>query len=144
MPQGGWRCKGKNIKISVMTHRSISNLHTTLLVLSAVIIQSAAAWGQDQQWLMDDPLVEIDLLDPADAPIRRYALTAARAPAREVPILESQNLFCTLAHDHNTVLNYYPDIDTWVFQVDATADARRAAGGIATCLDLTQAKRTGR
>ena len=97
------------------------------------------ATAQDQQWRMDDPLVEIDSLDPPDAPIRRYAFTAARAPAREAPIPASQNLFCTLAHDHNVVLNYYPDIDTWVFQVDATDEARRAAGGIATCLDLTQA-----
>lgn len=87
---------------------------------------------------MDDPLVELDLLDAADAPIRRYALTTRSAPVREVPIPNSQNLFCTLGQDHNVILNYYPDVDTWVFQVDATDSARRAAGGIATCLDLTQ------
>ena len=112
-----------------------------MLALSSLLWFGFAAKdtaAQDQQWLMDDPLVEIDLLDPPDAPIRRYAFTAARVPAREAPIPNSQGLFCTLAHDHNVVLNYYPDIDTWVFQVDATDDVRRATGGVATCLDLTQ------
>lgn len=97
-----------------------------------------ATWAQDQEWLMDDPLVELDLLDQPDAPIRRYALTARSAPVREVPIPDSQKLFCTLGQAHNVILNYYPDIDTWAFQIDATDSARRAAGGIATCLDLRQ------
>ena len=98
------------------------------VLASGITLTSA----QDQQWRMPDPLVEIDLLDPPDAPIRRYALTARHAPVREVPIPESQNLFCTLSLAHNVVLNYYRDIDTWVFQIDLTDDARRAAGGLAT------------
>ena len=97
-----------------------------------------STYAQDQMWRMADPLVEVDLLDPPDAPIRRYALTARHAPVREVPIPDSQQLFCTLSLAHNVVLNYYRDIDTWVFQIDASDDARRAAGGLATCLDLTQ------
>ena len=97
--------------------------------------------GQDQEWLMDEPLIELDTLDPPDAPIRRYALTARHAPVREVPIPDSHDLFCTLGLAHNVILNYYPDIDTWVFQVDATASAQQVAGGIATCLDLTQSGR---
>lgn len=120
--------------------RSIS---TQILIGAAAatwstLLALVGAQGQDQEWLMDDPLIEIDLLDPPDAPIRRYALTARNAPVREVPIPDSQNLFCTLGQDHNVILNYYPDIDTWAFQVDATDSARRAAGGIATCLDRTE------
>ena len=76
--------------------------------------------AQDQMWRMDEPLVEFDLLDPSDAPIRRYAFTARHVPMREVPIPNSQNLFCTLGLDHNVVLNYYREIDTWVFQVEST------------------------
>lgn len=126
-------------EVLVDKHTCIGFIGLALALTGVCLIEPPAAHAQDQQWLMDDPLVEIDLLDPSDAPIRRYALTASRAPAREVPIPESQNLFCTLAHDHNVVLNYYPDIDTWVFQVDATAEARKVAGGIATCMDLTKA-----
>jgi len=93
--------------------------------------------AQDQEWQMDDPVVEVDALDPSDAPIRRYAFTARHAPVRVVPIPDSQNLFCTLGLAHNVILNYHRDIDTWAFQVEATESARLAAGGIATCLDLT-------
>ncbi len=84
------------------------------------------------------PLMEIDRLDPEGSRIERFAFTARGAIAREMPIPNSQNRFCTLEHEHNVVLNYYPTRDEWVFQVQSNGSAQFAAGGIATCLDLTQ------
>ncbi len=110
----------------------------SMVCLCAALVLSAEPFAQDQEWRMDDPLVEIDALDPPGAPIRRYAFTARHAPVREVPIPDSQGLFCTLGLAHNVILNYHRDIDTWAFQVEATESARLAAGGVATCLDLTQ------
>ena len=83
-------------------------------------------------------LIEIDRLDPAGSRIERFAFTARGAMAREVPIPESQNRFCTLQQAYNVVLNYYPGRDEWVFQVQSNSSAQFAAGGIAVCLDLTQ------
>lgn len=87
------------------------------------------------------PLIEIDRLDPEGRHIERFAFTARGAVAREVPIPGSKNRFCTLQHDHNVVLNYYPTRDEWVFQVQSNDSAQFAAGGIATCLDLAQVPR---
>lgn len=84
------------------------------------------------------PLLEIDRLDPEGSRIERFAFTARGAMAREMPIPKSQNRFCTLEHEHNVVLNYYPSRDEWVFQVQSNDSAQYAAGGIATCLDLSQ------
>ena len=84
------------------------------------------------------PLIEIDRLDPEGSRIERFAFTSRGAIVREVAIPQSQNRFCTLEHEHNVVLNYYPTRDEWVFQVQSNDSAQFAAGGTATCLDLTQ------
>jgi hypothetical protein len=106
---------------------------TPLAATRLLALTCAMAGAQAPPAAVDAPLVELDALDGADAPVRRFVLTARGASGREVPIPGSQNLFCTLGHDHNVALNYYPDIDTWVFQVTAAAAAARAAGGLATC-----------
>ncbi|MDX2222642.1 MAG: hypothetical protein SFV21_07840 [Rhodospirillaceae bacterium] len=105
-----------------------------LLMTMLLVVPLAAGRAQTPAADLDAPLVELEALDDAAADVRRFALTARGAPGREVPIPNSQNLFCTLGHDHNVALNYYPDIDTWVFQVAASDAAGRAAGGLATCM----------
>ena len=98
---------------------------------------SVSTYAQDLRTDIS-PLIEVDRLDPVGSRIERFAFTARGAVAREVPIPNSQNRFCTLEHEHNVVLNYYPSRDEWVFQVQSSESAQFAAGGIATCLDLTQ------
>ena len=107
-----------------------------IISLFLVMVAASSALGQ----LRTDipPLIEIDRLDPEGSRIERFAFTARGAVAREVPIPNSQDRFCTLEHEHNVVLNYYPSRDEWVFQVQSNDSAQFAAGGIATCLDLTQ------
>lgn len=85
-------------------------------------------------------LVEIDELDPRDARVKRFYITARGVLGQEFPIPDSQNFFCTLTHAHNMVLNYYPEKDEWVFNVQADPKAQYAAGGLATCVDLGKAK----
>ena len=95
--------------------------------------------GSTQDLRTDIPtLIEIDRLDPEGSRIERFAFTARGAMAREVPIPDSRNRFCTLSQAYNVVLHYYPDRDEWVFAVQANTSAPYAAGGVATCLDLTQ------
>lgn len=106
-------------------------------VSAALLLTPMTALTQDLRTDIP-PLLEIDRLDPEGSRIERFAFTARGAIARGMEIPNSQNRMCTLGQAHNVVLNYYPTRDAWVFQVQNNDGAQFAAGGIATCLDLTQ------
>lgn len=110
------------------------------IAVSGLLFLALVTSGASAQDLRADvpPLLEIDRLDPEGSRIERFAFTARGVIAREMEIPNSQNRFCTLGQAHNVVLNYYPTRDAWVFQVRNNDSAQFAAGGIATCLDLTQ------
>jgi hypothetical protein len=84
-------------------------------------------------------LVELEPLDSDDALIKRYMLNARGIMAREVPIPNSEDHFCTLSSATNLSLKYFPASGLWVFVVDFSPEAELLAGGLATCLDARQA-----
>lgn len=97
-----------------------------------------------QQLRFDIPAwTELEPLDATDARIQRFAFTARGVGGQEFAIPQSQNMFCVLNQDYNLLLNYYPEKDTWVFQVTLNAESQFAAGGIATCVDLSKASPGG-
>jgi hypothetical protein len=103
-----------------------------------VALRALPAIGAAEELRTDiPPLIEIDRLDPEGARIERIAFTARGMMAREVPIPNSQNRFCTLSYPYNVALHYYPDRDEWVFQVQSNESAQFAAGGVAVCLNLS-------
>lgn len=83
-------------------------------------------------------LVELEALDPAGAPIRRFMLNARGIRGREVPIEESKNHFCTLSGATNVTLNYYPSSGVWAFEVAFAQEAELLAGGLATCMRMAE------
>lgn len=81
-------------------------------------------------------LSEIDALhDPGDA-IRRYFLTSQGMRGQTVPLTETAGWFCTLSQDTNVMLDYWPNLGLWAFQVGFDEEAELAAGGLATCHEL--------
>ena len=83
-------------------------------------------------------LVELEPLDAKDALIKRYMLNARGIMAREVPIPDSEDHYCTLSSATNVSLKYFPASGLWVFVVDFSPEAELLAGGLATCLDTRQ------
>ena len=86
-------------------------------------------------------LVELEPLDPEDALIKRYMLNSRGIMAREVPIVGSENHFCTLSSGTNLSLKFFPASGLWVFVVDFSPEAELMAGGLATCIDAREAVR---
>lgn len=80
-------------------------------------------------------LVELEPLDAAEAQIQRFILNARGIMGREVPIEQSQGMFCTLSHATNLKLTYFPTSGLWVFVIDFSGEAELLAGGLATCLN---------
>lgn len=108
-----------------------------LAVAVAGILTIGPALAQELRF--DIPAwTELEPLDATDARIKRFAFTARGVGGQEFAIPESQNMFCVLNQDYNLLLNYYPEKDAWVFQVTLNAESQFAAGGIATCVDLTK------
>lgn len=115
----------------------MTGVRLSFRALALLFLLAPSATGAQSLRADIPPLLELDRLDPEGARIERFALTARGAIAREIEIPDSQNRFCTLGQAHNVVLNYYPTRDAWVFQVQSNDSAQYAAGGIATCLNLT-------
>lgn len=86
-------------------------------------------------------LVELEPLDPEDALIKRYMLNTRGIMAREVPIVGSEDHFCTLSSGTNLSLKFFPASGLWVFVVDFSPEAELMAGGLATCIDAREAVR---
>jgi hypothetical protein len=85
-------------------------------------------------------LVELEPLDPPDVQIRRYMLNARGIMGREVPIEQSQGMFCTLSHATNLTLTYFPASALWTFVIDFNPQAELMAGGLATCFNPAAAR----
>lgn len=82
-------------------------------------------------------LSEIDALhEPGDV-IRRYFLTSQGMRGQTVSLEKTSGWFCTLSQDTNVMLDYWPNLGHWVFQVGFDEEAELAAGGLATCHQLT-------
>ncbi len=84
-------------------------------------------------------LVELDPLDDEDALIKRYMLNARGIRGREVVIEGSENHFCSLSSATNASLTYFPATQLWAFVIGFNEEAELLAGGLATCVDLSQA-----
>jgi hypothetical protein len=84
-------------------------------------------------------LVELEPLDSDDALIKRYMLNARGIMGREVPIIGTDDHFCTLSSGTNLSLKFFPVSGLWVFVVDFSPEAELMAGGLATCIDAQQA-----
>ena len=54
---------------------------------------------------------------------------------REVPIPDSQNMFCTMSNAVNAHLTFFPASGLWVFVIEFNQEAELMAGGFATCID---------
>lgn len=112
-------------------------LLTRSLAVGLLMFFALPAGAQEALRLDLPRLVEIDAMDGQESRVKRFAITARGALGQEVKIPNSQNFFCTLSHAYNMVLNYYPENDEWIFGVQANPEAQFAAGGLATCLDLS-------
>ncbi len=117
---------------------------TTAAVLLFVLAAGPQkAWPQDVSedkerktipMPMDLPAIaEIDALDEEDAPIRRFFLTSQGMRGQIVPIEGTEGWFCTLSQATHVMLDYWPTLDQWVFQIGFSEDAELTAGGLATC-----------
>lgn len=115
----------------------ISQVTKILVLICLTVMTSIPLYAQSQIRIDIPPWFELEALDSPDAAIKRYALTARGSAGMEFPIVGSQGLFCVLNQEHNLLLNYYPERDEWVFQVQLNPSAQFAAGGIATCLQRT-------
>ena len=115
--------------------------HARLRIITrslAVLVLLAGPAGAQETLRLDLPrLVEIDAMDGQESRVKRFAITARGALGQEIKIPDSQNFFCTLSHAYNMVLNYYPENDERIFWVQSNPGAQFAAGGLATCLDLS-------
>ncbi|NKB43219.1 MAG: hypothetical protein GKS03_02955 [Alphaproteobacteria bacterium] len=78
-------------------------------------------------------LAEIDSLDNSDATIRRFFLTSQGMRGQTVPIPETEGWFCTLSQATHVMLDFWPNLNQWVFQVGFSEEAELTAGGLATC-----------
>jgi nucleoside-diphosphate-sugar epimerase len=79
--------------------------------------------------------MSLEALDPADAPIQRFAYTAYGTQIRgqEIAIPGSANMFCTLSNESSTFLNYFPNDRAWKIEMLHNDDRNALAGGIVTC-----------
>ncbi|MDX2144460.1 MAG: SDR family oxidoreductase [Rhodospirillaceae bacterium] len=77
----------------------------------------------------------LEALDPAEAPIRRFAFTAYGTQIRgqEVEIPDSGNMFCALSNVNSTFLNYFPNAKAWKIEMLHNDDRNALAGAIVTC-----------
>lgn len=116
----------------------------TLAVLVAISPHNAIAQSEEQQpktipMPTDLPaLSEIDALHADGDAIRRYFLTSQGMRGQIVPLTETAGWFCTLSQDTHVMLDYWPNLGHWAFQVGFDEDAELAAGGLATCHQLPQ------
>ena len=110
---------------------------TRSLAVSLLMFLTLPAGAQEALRLDLPKLVEIDAMDGQQSRIKRFAITARGMIGQEVKIPNSQKFFCTLSHAYTVVLNYYPENDEWLFGVQSNPSAQFAAGGLATCLDLS-------
>lgn len=124
--------------------RPIVRVLTFIIWLSAglavqdAVAQDSAIPEEKQRKTIDMPedlpaLAEIDSLDDADASIRRFFLTSQGMRGQTVPIEDTKGWFCTLSQATHVMLDYWPNLDKWVFQVGFSEDAELTAGGLATC-----------
>ncbi len=78
-------------------------------------------------------LAEIDSLDDEDSPIRRFFLTSQGMRGQTVSLAWTEGWFCTLSQATHVLLDYWPTLDQWVFQIGFSEEAELTAGGLATC-----------
>lgn len=88
-------------------------------------------------------IAEIDALDDHDTPIRRFFLTSQGMRGQTVPIPDTEGWFCTLSQATHVMLDFWPNLNQWVFQIGFSEEAELTAGGLATCHrlpDTTEAR----
>ena len=78
-------------------------------------------------------LAEIDTLDDPNTAIRRFFLTSQGMRGQTVPIPETEGWFCTLSQATHVMLDFWPNLNQWVFQIGFSEEAELTAGGLATC-----------
>lgn len=107
----------------------------------AVLAQDISEKNQPKsiEMPMDLPaLAEIDALDGPDALIRRFFLTSQGMRGQTVPLPETEGWFCTLSQATHVMLDFWPNLNQWAFQVGFSEDAELTAGGLATCHQLSK------
>ncbi len=115
----------------------------TVLVCLSMTHASLAEELEKTSKTIDMPLdlpaiAEVDALDDEDAAIRRFFLTSQGMRGQTVPIESTSGWFCTLSQATHTMLDYWPNLDQWVFQIGFDEAAELTAGGLATCHRLAQ------
>lgn len=106
------------------------------LVLSPALADDTPEEKQRKTIAMPEDLpaiTEIDSLDGSDAAIRRFFLTSQGARGQTVPIPDTEGWFCTLSQATHVMLDYWPNLNQWVFQIGFSEEAELTAGGLATC-----------
>lgn len=78
-------------------------------------------------------LSEIDILHESGDTIRRYFLTSQGMRGQTVPLADTGGWFCTLSQDTHVMLDYWPNLGHWAFQIGFDESAELTAGGLATC-----------
>lgn len=104
--------------------------------------QDSALPEEKQRKTIDMPLdlpalAEIDSLHDPDAAIRRYFLTSQGMRGQTVPIEGTEGWFCTLSQDTHVMLDFWPNLNQWVFQIGFSEEAELTSGGLATCHKLS-------
>lgn len=82
-------------------------------------------------------LAEIDALHEPGDTIRRYFLTSQGMRGQTVSLEETSGWFCTLSQDTHVMLDYWPNLGHWAFQVGFNEEAELTAGGLATCHEIS-------
>ncbi|MBT6090752.1 MAG: hypothetical protein HN793_02065 [Rhodospirillaceae bacterium] len=111
-------------------------LCTLMIVLSPVLADDTLEEKQRKTVAMplDLPaIMEVDSMDGPDASIRRFFLTSQGIRGQTVPIPETEGWFCTLSQATHVMLDFWPNLNQWVFQVGFSEEAELTAGGLATC-----------
>ena len=111
------------------------------LIATMPMAQDSAVPEEKTRKTIDMPedlpaLAEIDALDGPEARLRRFFLTSQGMRGQTVPIEETEGWFCTLSQATHVMLDYWPNLDQWVFQIGFSEDAELTAGGLATCHQL--------
>lgn len=131
-------------------NRLKSSVFLPLLALSISVFaaetgaQDSALPEEKQRKTIEMPsdlpaLSEIDVLDEPDAAIRRFFLTSQGMRGQTVPIEGTEGWFCTLSQATHVMLDFWPNLNQWVFQIGFSEDAELTSGGLATCHKLSDA-----
>jgi len=112
-----------------------------LLLTTKIEAQDSVLPEEKQRKTIEMPsdlpaLAEIDALDAPDAAIRRFFLTSQGMRGQTVAIEGTEGWFCTLSQATHVMLDFWPNLNQWVFQIGFSEEAELTSGGLATCHKL--------